>query len=53
METRMTPHDMATRPKPTEPQKESLKGTFSAVLLIGAFILLSWFGAFALFLDRA
>ncbi|MEK5039753.1 cytochrome c oxidase subunit 2A [Sporosarcina sp. FSL K6-3457] len=30
----------------------SLKGTFIAVMLIGVFILVSWFGLYALFLSR-
>ncbi|WP_067405914.1 cytochrome c oxidase subunit 2A [Sporosarcina sp. HYO08] len=30
----------------------SLKGTFIAVMLLGVFILASWFGAYALFIAR-
>lgn len=30
----------------------SLKGTFIAVMLLGIFILVSWFAAYALFLSR-
>ena len=30
----------------------SLKGTFIAVMLLGVFILVSWFGFYALFLSR-
>lgn len=30
----------------------SLKGTFVSVLLLAAFILVSWLGVFFLFLDR-
>jgi hypothetical protein len=30
----------------------SLKGTFIAVMLLGIFMLVSWFGAYALFLSR-
>jgi uncharacterized membrane protein YqhA len=30
----------------------SLKGTFIAVMLVGVFILVSWFGLYALFLSR-
>lgn len=30
----------------------SLKGTFTSVLIIGLFMLLSWFGVFILFLER-
>ncbi|MDW0112552.1 cytochrome c oxidase subunit 2A [Sporosarcina saromensis] len=29
-----------------------LKGTFIAVMLLGIFILVSWFGIYALFLSR-
>lgn len=29
-----------------------LKGTFIAVMLLGVFILVSWFGIYALFLSR-
>lgn len=39
-----------TNPK-TEP--ENLRGTFVAVLIVGGIILLSWFGVFGLFLERA
>ncbi|MGD6803290.1 cytochrome c oxidase subunit 2A [Rossellomorea vietnamensis] len=30
----------------------SLKGTFAAVLLLGLFLILSWFGVFYIFIDR-
>ncbi|MER2088903.1 MAG: cytochrome c oxidase subunit 2A [Sporosarcina sp.] len=30
----------------------SLKGTFIAVMLLGIFILVAWFGFYALFLSR-
>ncbi|MHA6258275.1 cytochrome c oxidase subunit 2A [Sporosarcina sp. CAU 1771] len=30
----------------------SLKGTFIAVMLLGVFILISWFGIYALFISR-
>jgi hypothetical protein len=30
----------------------NLKGTFIAVMLLGVFILVSWFGIYALFLSR-
>ena len=30
----------------------SLKGTFIAVMLLGVFILITWFGLYALFLSR-
>lgn len=32
---------------------EHLHGTFIAVLIVGGIILLSWFGVFGLFLERA
>ncbi|BAQ10116.1 hypothetical protein OXB_1645 [Bacillus sp. OxB-1] len=44
--------------KPTPPHSDrgpseiSLKGTFIAVMLLGVFILLSWFASYALFLSR-
>lgn len=44
--------------KPSQHQQEtkesviSLKGTFIAVMLLGVFILISWFGLYALFLSR-
>ncbi|WP_019121316.1 cytochrome c oxidase subunit 2A [Brevibacillus massiliensis] len=31
----------------------SLKGTLASVLLVGAFIVVSWFGIFFLFLSRS
>ena len=36
----------------TQPREENLKGTLASVLIVGAFILLSWFGIFGLFLQR-
>ncbi|MGF2616809.1 cytochrome c oxidase subunit 2A [Rossellomorea vietnamensis] len=30
----------------------SLKGTFAAVLFLGLFLILSWFGVFYIFIDR-
>ncbi|MGM0845455.1 MAG: cytochrome c oxidase subunit 2A [Bacillota bacterium] len=30
----------------------SLKGTFAAVMFLGLFLILSWFGVFYIFLDR-
>jgi len=36
-------------PKKEEP---SLKGAFASVLILGAFILISWLGVFALYLIR-
>jgi hypothetical protein len=37
----------------TKPETEPLKGTFTSVLLLGTFIVVCWFGIFALFLNRA
>ncbi|MGG1660452.1 cytochrome c oxidase subunit 2A [Brevibacillus sp. NRS-1366] len=37
----------------TQPEQENLKGTFAAVLIVGGINLLSWFGVFGLFLERA
>jgi|GEM_PF-752305 len=34
-------------------KEDKLNGTFISVLLIGAFIALSWIGIFLLFMDRA
>jgi len=33
-------------------ETHSLKGTLIAVILLGTFILISWFGVYALFLSR-
>ena len=33
-------------------EKQSLKGTFVSVLLLGAFIVISWFAVFGLFISR-
>ncbi|RNF41193.1 cytochrome c oxidase subunit 2A [Planococcus salinus] len=33
-------------------QEASLKGTFVSVLIIAAFMLISWFSVFLLFLER-
>ncbi|MFD1038642.1 cytochrome c oxidase subunit 2A [Virgibacillus byunsanensis] len=37
-----------------QPQKESpdLKGTLISVMLLGSFILISWFGVYILFISR-
>jgi hypothetical protein len=36
----------------TRKEPDSLKGAFSSVLLLGAFIVASWFAVFGLFLGR-
>lgn len=36
----------------THSQETSLKGTFVSVLIIGVFMLVSWFSIFLLFLER-
>ncbi|MBU7314170.1 cytochrome c oxidase subunit 2A [Paenibacillus oleatilyticus] len=33
-------------------EEEGLKGTFASVMLLGLFLLLSWFGVFVLFIVR-
>lgn len=53
METQHSVNREAKVPKQTQPQQENLKGTFASVLIVGAIILLSWFGIFGLFLERA
>ncbi|MUK87308.1 cytochrome c oxidase subunit 2A [Ornithinibacillus sp. L9] len=35
-----------------EKETPSLKGTFISVMLLGLFLVLSWAGAFALFISR-
>jgi hypothetical protein len=39
--------------KQVNTESDSLKGTFASVLMLGAFIVICWFAAFALFLNRA
>jgi hypothetical protein len=53
VETQTHSHHQTNEAKQTQTEPENLKGAFAAVLMIGAFILLSWFGVFGLFLDRA
>ncbi|MBC5637030.1 MULTISPECIES: cytochrome c oxidase subunit 2A [Ornithinibacillus] len=38
--------------KASEKEKPELKGTFISVMLLGVFIIISWIGAFALFISR-
>lgn len=38
--------------KAYEKEKPNLKGAFASVMLLGAIIIISWFGAFALFISR-
>ena len=33
-------------------EEHSLKGTFAGVMLLGAFLIVSWLGVFLLFLQR-
>ncbi|CAM3429499.1 MULTISPECIES: cytochrome c oxidase subunit 2A [Brevibacillus] len=47
-----TQRDVKKAPQ-TKPHQENLKGTFAAVIIVGLIILVSWFGIFGLFLDRA
>ncbi|GEB33886.1 MULTISPECIES: cytochrome c oxidase subunit 2A [Brevibacillus] len=42
-----------SKEKKTQPEKEELKGTFAAVLIVGGIILVGWLGVFGLFLERA
>lgn len=37
----------------TKTETDSLKGTFTSVLVLGTFIVICWFAVFALFLNRA
>ncbi|WP_421617260.1 cytochrome c oxidase subunit 2A [Brevibacillus sp. TJ4] len=53
METQHSVNREGKMPEQTQPQQENLKGTLASVLIVGAVILLSWFGIFGLFLDRA
>lgn len=39
--------------KQTKTETDALKGTFTSVLILGAFIVVTWFAVFALFLNRA
>jgi flagellar basal body-associated protein FliL len=36
----------------SEKEKPSLKGTFISVMILGVLIIISWVGAFALFISR-
>ncbi|WP_010094578.1 cytochrome c oxidase subunit 2A [Ornithinibacillus scapharcae] len=36
----------------SENEKPNLIGTFISVMLLGAFIIITWFGAYALFISR-
>ncbi|WP_096270427.1 cytochrome c oxidase subunit 2A [Paucisalibacillus globulus] len=38
--------------KASEKDKPDLKGTFVSVMLLGIFIIITWVGAFALFVSR-
>lgn len=44
------------KPATQQPEQEhssmTFKGTFIAVMFVGVFILLSWFGSYALFISR-
>lgn len=53
METRHSVNSERKWSEQTQPQQENLKGTFASVLILGAIILLGWFGIFGLFLERA
>lgn len=55
METQTNSPQTKQKQQEPVPQKEPevLNGTFAAVLIVGGIILLSWFGVFGLFLERA
>jgi hypothetical protein len=53
VETQTYSQHQANEAKQTQTEQENLKGAFASVLIVGAFILLSWFSVFGLFLDRA
>lgn len=40
------------RLKQSEEKEQGLKGTFASVMLLGAFIVVSWLGVFVLYLSR-
>ncbi|GAA0355276.1 cytochrome c oxidase subunit 2A [Bacillus horti] len=40
------------KPKHEAPEEKQLIGTFTLVLLIGGFLLATWFGVFSLYLNR-
>ncbi|MFD0869768.1 Uncharacterised protein [Chlamydia abortus] len=42
-----------TPPSPVNEEKETLKGTFAAVLMLGGFIALTWLGVFLLYIVRS
>lgn len=44
--------DRRREPEATEQETGSLKGTFASVMLLGAFIALSWLAVFLLFVYR-
>jgi hypothetical protein len=39
-------------PKGKHEEYSSLKGTLTAVLILGIFLIFSWFGVFYIFIDR-
>ncbi|WP_420852112.1 cytochrome c oxidase subunit 2A [Paenibacillus hamazuiensis] len=50
---KMTKDELGSvRTMQTEHKESSLKGTFASVMLLGFFLVLTWAGAFALFLHR-
>ncbi|EST54469.1 cytochrome C oxidase subunit II [Brevibacillus panacihumi W25] len=53
METQRNTQSETKKSPQTQPHQENLKGTFAAVIIVGLIILLSWFGIFGLFLERA
>ncbi|GIP31265.1 cytochrome c oxidase subunit 2A [Paenibacillus sp. J2TS4] len=37
---------------PIKAEKENLRGTFAAVMMLGGFLILTWLGVFLLFIAR-
>jgi hypothetical protein len=40
------------KPKVKAEDSSSLKGTLASVLILGLFLIVSWFGVFYIFIDR-
>lgn len=39
-------------PNPAKEKEPNLKGTFASVMILGAFLVVTWIGAFSLFISR-
>lgn len=44
--------DQQPSPEPNTHEDENLKGTLVSVLILGVFMVVSWFGVYGLFLSR-